>query len=113
MLKLCLSLFRINIRLSGRHKCHLVRLPWYQVSLPKKCLLFRFADIHLTTDGDDGVGIEAAVGPHRELSSGSSVAYRPTVSRRKCPAPRAVMARLREGRAINTSPVPAATASSG
>ena len=26
------------------------------------------ADIHLSADGDDGVGIEAAVGPHRELS---------------------------------------------
>ena len=45
MLKLFLSLSRIDIRLSGRHKCHLVRLPWYQVSLPKKCLLFRFAEV--------------------------------------------------------------------
>ena len=30
------------------------------------------ADIHLAADGDDGVGIEAAVGPHRESSAGSS-----------------------------------------
>ena len=28
---LWLSLFRINVRLSGRHKCHSVRLPWYQM----------------------------------------------------------------------------------
>ena len=49
MLKLFLSLFRIDIRLSGRHKCHLVRLPWYQVSLPKKCLLFRFAEVSRAT----------------------------------------------------------------
>ena len=41
------------------------------------------ADIRLAADGDDGVGIEAAVGPHRELTSGSGVAHRPTVSRRK------------------------------
>ena len=25
------SLFRINVRLSGRQKCHSVRLPWYQM----------------------------------------------------------------------------------
>ncbi len=24
-------LFRVNVRLSGRHKCHSVRLPWYQM----------------------------------------------------------------------------------
>ena len=33
------------------------------------------ADIHLTADGDNGVGIEAAVGPHRELPPGASVAH--------------------------------------
>ena len=33
------------------------------------------ADIHLTADGDQGVGIEAAVGPHRELSPGPAVAH--------------------------------------
>ena len=33
------------------------------------------ADIHLAADGDDGVGIEAAVGPHRELTSGAGVAH--------------------------------------
>ena len=33
------------------------------------------ADIHPAADGDDGVGIEPAVGPHRELSPGSAVAY--------------------------------------
>ena len=26
-----LSLFRINVRLSGRQKCHSVMLPWYQM----------------------------------------------------------------------------------
>ena len=25
------SLFRINVRLSGRQKCHSVMLPWYQM----------------------------------------------------------------------------------
>ena len=35
------------------------------------------ADIHLAADGDDGVGIEAAVGPHRESSAGSGVAHPP------------------------------------
>ena len=33
------------------------------------------ADIHPAADGDDGVGIETAVGLHRELSPGSAVAY--------------------------------------
>ena len=71
------------------------------------------ADIHPAADGDDGVGIETAVGPHRELSPGSTVAYRPTVSRRKCPAPRTVLARPSRSRDISTSPVPAAMASGG
>ena len=34
-------------------------------------------DIHLAADGDDGVGIEAAVGSHRELSPGPAVAHPP------------------------------------
>ena len=33
------------------------------------------ADIHCAADGDQGVGIEAAVGPHREWSGGSSMAH--------------------------------------
>ena len=33
------------------------------------------ADIHLATDGNDGVGIEAAVGPRRERSRGTGVAH--------------------------------------
>ena len=33
------------------------------------------ADLHPAADGDDGVGVEAAVGPHRELSPGSTVAH--------------------------------------
>ena len=32
------------------------------------------ADIHFAADRDQGVGIEAAVGPHRELSFGPSMA---------------------------------------
>ena len=35
------------------------------------------ADIHPATDGDHGVGVEAAVGPHRELSLGPAVANPP------------------------------------
>ena len=71
------------------------------------------ADIHLAADDDQGVGIEAAVGPHRELSPGPSRRTRPTVSRRKWAAPRAVLARPSRSRDIGTSPVPAAMASSG
>ena len=33
------------------------------------------ADILLAADGDDGVGVESAVGPHRELSRGPGVAH--------------------------------------
>ena len=33
------------------------------------------ADIHLAADGDHGMGVEAAVGPHRELSLGPGVAH--------------------------------------
>ena len=33
------------------------------------------ADIHLAADDDQGVGIEAAVGPHRELSCSPSMAH--------------------------------------
>ena len=29
------SLFRINVRLSGRQKCHSVMLPWYQPTFPR------------------------------------------------------------------------------
>ena len=59
------------------------------------------------------MSVEAAVGPHRELAPGPGVAHRPTVSRRKWAAPRAVLARPSRSRAISTSPVPAAMASSG
>ena len=34
-------------------------------------------DIQLAADRDDGVGVEAAVGPHRELSRGLGVAHPP------------------------------------
>ena len=34
-------------------------------------------DIQLAADRDDGVGVEAAVGPHRELSFGPGVAHPP------------------------------------
>ena len=33
------------------------------------------ADIRLSADGDDGEGIETAVGPHRELAPGAGVAH--------------------------------------
>ena len=35
------------------------------------------ADIHLPAGGDHGVGIEAAVGPHLELSPGPGMAHSP------------------------------------
>ena len=34
-------------------------------------------DVQLAADRDDGVGVEAAVGPHRELSFGPGVAHPP------------------------------------
>ena len=44
------------------------------------------ADIHFAAGGGDGVGVEAAVSPHRELPSGASVAYPPHRKlRRKVP----------------------------
>ena len=33
------------------------------------------ADLRLATDGGHGVGVEAAVGPHRELSLGPGMAH--------------------------------------
>ena len=35
------------------------------------------ADIHLSAGGHPGVGVEAAVGPHRELPPGPAVAHPP------------------------------------
>ena len=35
------------------------------------------ADIHFAADGDESVGIEAAVGAHRELAAGPTVAHSP------------------------------------
>ena len=37
----------------------------------------READIHFPAGGNDSVGVEAAVGPHRELSPGPAVAHTP------------------------------------
>ncbi len=75
------------------------------------------ADIHLAADGDDGVGIEPAVGPHRELPLGSSMAH-PShgLTQDVGGAPSGVGAALAQpsrSRHISTSPVPAATARSG
>ena len=41
------------------------------------------ADIHLAADRYLAISVEAAVGPHGELTRGSGVAHRPTVFRRK------------------------------
>ena len=69
------------------------------------------AHVHPAADGYHAMSIEAAVGPHSEPPAGPGVAHRPTVSRRKWAAPRAVLARPSRSRAISMSPVPAATAS--
>ena len=37
----------------------------------------READIHFPAGGNDSAGVEAAVGPHRELSPGPAVAHPP------------------------------------
>ena len=80
------------------------------------------ADVLIAADGiaaddDDGVGVEAAVGPHRELTRGTGVAH-PTqrLPQKVAGAPSGVGAALAQpwrSRAINTSPVPAATAKIG
>ena len=59
----------------------------------------------LATDGDHGVGVEAAVGPHRELPLGPGMAQPHGLPRENRWRPRS--------RDISTSQVPAATASSG
>ena len=56
------------------------------------------------------MSVEAAVGPHRELSSGPGVAHPPHRLTRKWAAPRAVLAWPSRSRDISTSPVPAAMA---
>ena len=71
------------------------------------------ADIHPAADGDHGVGIEAGVGTHGELPAGPAVANPAHRFTQEWAAPRAVLARPSRSRAISTSPVPAATASSG
>ena len=72
------------------------------------------ADIHLAADGDDGVGIEAAVGPHRELAPGAGVAHSShRLAQEVGGAAGGVGPALSRSRAICTSPVPAAMASSG
>ena len=56
-------------------------LLWYRLDqVPQAGALAdgdREADIHFPAGGNDSVGVEAAVGPHRELSPGSSVAHPP------------------------------------
>ena len=72
------------------------------------------AEIHLAADCDDGVGVEAAVGPHRELSCGPGVAHPShSFTQEVGGASHGVGAALPEPGHISTSPVPAATASSG
>ena len=70
------------------------------------------ADIHFAADGDNGVGLKATVGPHRELSPGPAAnpSHRFT---QEVGGAAAVLARPSRSRDISTSPVPAATASSG
>ena len=71
------------------------------------------ADIHLTTGGDESVGVEAAVGPRRKLPAGPGTANPAHRFTQEVAAPRAVLARPSRSRDISTSPVPAAMANSG
>ena len=71
------------------------------------------ADIRLAADLDHGVVIEAAVGPHRELSFGPGVAHPPYRLAQEVSGTPSSGARPSLSRTISTSPVPAATASSG
>ena len=56
-------------------------LLWYRLyQVPQAGALAdgdREADIHFPAGGNDSVGVEAAVGPHRELSPGPAVAHPP------------------------------------
>ena len=56
-------------------------LLWYRLDqVPQAGTLAdgdREADIHFPAGGNDSVGVEAAVGPHRELSPGPAVAHPP------------------------------------
>ena len=57
-----------------------VRLGYGLDELPQALVLANCdgeADIQLAAERDDGVGVEAAVGPHRELSPGPGVAHPP------------------------------------
>ena len=71
------------------------------------------ADLHLPADGDNGVGVEVAGGPHRGLAFGYGVAHSADDFTQEVSSPRVVLTRPSRRRAISTSPVPAATASSG
>ena len=68
------------------------------------------ADLRLATDR---MGVEALSARTVSCPLAPPWRTRPTVSRRKWAAPRAVLARPFRSLAISTSPVPAATASSG
>ena len=54
--------------------------------------LWRIVVLKQTADRDECMGEEAAVGRDRHLAAGTGRRSRPIVSRRKCPAPRAVFA---------------------
>ena len=59
------------------------------------------------------MGVEAAVGPHRELSPGPAVAHPPHRLTQEVGGATGGVARPSRSRDISTSPVPAAMASSG
>ena len=71
------------------------------------------ADLRLATDGHHVMGVEAAVGAHRELSPGPAVAHPPHRLPQEVGRAPSGLARPFRSLAISTSPVPAATASSG
>ena len=71
------------------------------------------ADIHFPAGGNDSVAIEAAVGPHRELSCSPAVAHPPhRLTEEVGGAAGRCWARPSRRRDISTSPVQAAMASS-
>ena len=71
------------------------------------------ADIHPAADGYHAMSVEAAVGPHRELSPGPGVAHPPHRLTQEVGSAAGGVARPSRSRAISTSPAPAAIASSG
>ena len=71
------------------------------------------ADTHLAADGDDGMGVEAAVGPHRELTPGPGITHAAQRLPQEVGGAAGGVGPALTQPGLRTSPVTAATARSG